>query len=484
MEAAPPDAPPSQSRNRAIRRAVLTSILSKFGTLLLRLVSIPIAIRVLGMEEFGVYATITMVVGMIDMMHVGIGPALTQGLARALARGDREREQGVFATAVLLSAGLTVVAAAVLGSLVAALPVTLLFGKDFAPFADSMRHACGIALVIVAVEMIGIVIERARDGYLETSCNNAWGAAGNFLGAVGLFAGVRYFPSIEFLLLAINGSVALAKLANAVHLFLSRPYLWPRLDRFRRALVRPLVFDGARFSVTYLLSALVEYNAVAYLIGRLSGPHAAGLFNIMVTVHFSATGIVQMVTIPLWPAIVDAHSRGDRGWIRSSARRIRRFGPGFGLAATAGLVALGPWAFPLWVGDEFTLGRPALAAFGAYFTLHLWRHVNQVLLLGLGDVTFAVRVVAVESFAVLLAAGLVLAQGTGPGGLYLAIALCLGAVSAWIYPWRFRRHLAAWTRDETGKAGEVKERPVAHLPPARAHHPRPQPAGEADAASR
>ncbi|MBL9155216.1 MAG: oligosaccharide flippase family protein [Verrucomicrobiales bacterium] len=433
----------SHSRNRAIRLAVLTSILSKFGTLLLRLISIPIAIRVLGMEEFGVYATVTMVVGMIDMMHVGIGPALTQGIARALAQGDRAREQGVFATAVLLSTGLTLAAALVLTVLVIALPVTTLFGENFAPFADSMRRACGIAIVIVVVELICIVMERARDGYLETRYNNAWGAAGNFLGAISLFIGVKFFPTIEFLLLAINGSVAAAKLANTTHFLLARRYLWPRFDRFRRALVKPLLFDGARFSVTYLMSALIEYNAIAYLIGRLSGPQSVGMYNIMVTVHFSATGIVQMITIPLWPAIVDACSRGDIGWIRQSARRIRLMGPAFGFAATLGMVTLGQWAFPLWVGDEFTLGPAALGAFGAYFTLHLWRHVNQVLLLGLGDVDFAVRVVVAESLLVLTVAWVGLANGVGLFGIYLGIATCLAAVTAWIYPMRFARQIAA-----------------------------------------
>jgi O-antigen/teichoic acid export membrane protein len=442
MESEPRDPSQTESRNRAIRLAVLTSILSKFGTMLLRLISIPIAIRVLGMEEFGVYATVTMVVGMIDMMHVGIGPALTQGIAKALAKGDRNREQGVFATAVLLSAGLTVAVAIALAVLVVAVPVTVLFGENFAPFAESMRRACGIAILIVVVELICLVAERARDGYLETRYNNAWGAAGNFIGAIGLFIGVKFFPTIEFLLLAINGSVALAKLANTTHLLIARPYLWPKFERFRRALVKPLLFDGARFSVTYLMSALIEYNAIAYLIGRLSGPHSVGLYNIMVTVHFSATGIVQMVTIPLWPAIVDAHSRGDTAWIRKSSRRIRFMGPAFGLAATIGMVALGPWAFPLWVGEEFTLDRPALAAFGAYFTLHLWRHVNQVLLLGLGDVNFAVRVVIAESLTVLAVVAFALANGIGLFGVYAAIAICLACITAWIYPLRFRQQLA------------------------------------------
>ncbi len=431
-------------RNRSIRLAVLTSILSKFGTVLLRIISIPVAIRVLGMEEFGVYAAITTVVSMIDMMHVGIGPALTQGIAKALARDDRRHEQGIFATAVILSTVLTLVAALGLATLVFFLPITTLFGENFAPFAGSMRRACEIAIVIVVVELICVVVERARDGYQETRFNNAWGAAGNFLGAAGLIIGVKFVPTIEFLVLAINGSVALAKLANTIHMMVQRSYLWPRLSRFRRALVKPLLFDGARFSVTYLLSAAVEYNAIAYLIGRLVGPEKVGLYNVMITVHFSLTGLIQMITVPLWPAVVDAHSRGDAAWVRKSARRIHLLAPAYGLAALVGMVALGPWAFPLWIGEDFSLDRPALAVFGAYFTLHLWRHVNQVLLLGIGEVDFAVRVVIAESLAVLAVVAWGLNHGVGLFGVYASIALCLAAISAWLYPIRFARSMKRW----------------------------------------
>ena len=70
-------------RDRSIKLAVVTSLLSKSGTIILRLVSIPIAIRILGLDLFGVYTAITMAVGLIDMLHIGIG---------VLSNGARNQE--------------------------------------------------------------------------------------------------------------------------------------------------------------------------------------------------------------------------------------------------------------------------------------------------------------------------------------------------------------------------------------------------------
>ncbi len=165
---------PSLHRDRSLRLAVITSLISKVGTIVLRLVSIPVAIHLLGMELFGVYTAITMAVGMIDMMHIGIGPALTKALSRAVARGDRETERTVFATSILLSIGITLVAAIVALFLLFNIPIPELFGEEFRPVSGTMFRAALLGLLIIQIEMMCIPFEMGRDGYQETRFTNAW----------------------------------------------------------------------------------------------------------------------------------------------------------------------------------------------------------------------------------------------------------------------------------------------------------------------
>ena len=83
-------------RDRSIRLAVVTSFVSKFGTILLQLLSVPIAVNVLGKAEYGLYITVNLTLATISLFQVGVGPALTHGLTRARAAGDetRQRELG------------------------------------------------------------------------------------------------------------------------------------------------------------------------------------------------------------------------------------------------------------------------------------------------------------------------------------------------------------------------------------------------------
>lgn len=431
-------------RDRSIRLAVITSLVSKLGTIVLRLVSIPIAIRLLGIDQFGVYTAITMAVGLIDMMQIGIGPALTRELSRAVAKGDREKEKTIFATSILLSSGLTLLLSFVAAFLLYKIPIPSLFGAEFESAKEVMYRAAWLGLIIILIEMLCVTFEMARDGYLETRFSNAWGAAGNIVGAATLLIGIWFFPTIEFLILAVNGSIALAKLGNTIHLLIQRPYLFPRFSLFRTKLVPPLAKDSIRFSVTYILAAAVEYNVMAFLIGRHVGPEAIGVYNVMITIHFSLAGIVSMITRPYWPALMDAVEREDHSWIVRSSKRLLRAGLGFGVISGIGLVAAGPFVFPLWVGEGlnevvegFQIDRAALAAFSAYFLLHLWRHMNQILVLGMGLINQVVCVVIAEAL-VLVSLTVFILNKTGDLTLiYLTMGGSILLFTGWMLPMLF-----------------------------------------------
>lgn len=447
------DPEPSKSdltaqRDRSIRLAVITSLVSKLGTIVLRLVSIPIAIRVLGIDQFGVYAAITMAVGLIDMLHVGIGPALTREISRALARGDREREKEVFATSIILSTGLTLLATFAAAFVLFQVPVPQLFGNQFASLSDVMERAAWIGLAIISIEMICLTFEMARDGYQETRYNNAWGAAGNIVGAVALVVGIHFFPTIEFLLLAVNGSISLAKLGNTIHLLAQRRYLLRAWRHFRVRLLPPLTRDSVRFSVTYILAAAIEYNFLAFCIGRVAGPEAVGVFNILITLHFSLSGLISMVTRPFWPALMDAVERHDLPWTRAATRKLQLGGIGFAVLCGIGLVATGPWLLPLWVGGELTavaepfqVDRVVLLFFSLYFAAHVWRHIHQTVCLGIGRLNSVVLIVICEGAFLASVSGYALVHRGDIASLYAAMTGSLLLFSGWMFPLLFHKGL-------------------------------------------
>ncbi|MEZ5299899.1 MAG: hypothetical protein R3F11_04405 [Verrucomicrobiales bacterium] len=388
-------------RGKAITWAIATSLGSKVGTALLQLIAVPIALKTLGAREFGFFATISLGISWIGLLQLGVGPALAHGISKARASAShgesKSSEREYFTASFYLLPALAFFGAIACGMIIQLVPAGTLFGSDYAGAEEVLRPAGWLGVAIIGLQIALSGTERARDGYLEAHVNNLWGALGNFVAAGMLIFGVAYFPHVEFLMFAVLGCPALAKVANTIHLLIQRPYLLPQAGAFRRAVARELLSDGVVYSISISLPTLAQSTCMMFAVARLGGPEAAAEYYILMQLCVQLLGVVMMVTTPTWPAVADAKARGDAGWIRSAAKRVLGFSLAWGLAAWAGLSLLGPWLVPIWLKGEVVISRVDLVAFGAFFVAHAWAHANHMLLIGMGKVR------ASMNFCILLA---------------------------------------------------------------------------------
>jgi len=443
MAAAQPDDPVhSARRDRSIRLAVVTSFLSKAGTALFQFLAIPVAVRVLGREEFGLYAAVGIMLSTVSLLQVGIGPALAHGLSGAKARGRENEARELSSSAFFLTTGLALLAGVLLGGLLLAVPLPTIFGAEFAGKEHLLRPALWTGLALFLMLFVLNLTDRVREGLLETSANNVWGALGNVIAAIAVGCGVYFVPEVWFLVLAIHGSLVLAKLGNSVALWRAHPEVRPSWLAFRPALAKALFGDGLAFSAATLVTGVVEYSFGGWLVGRLGGPEASALYGVFIQLTVMQLGFVMMLSTPTWPAVAEALARGDLPWARRAARKLYLFGGAFALCAFGGLVLLGPWGFEIWLGREFAgTPRTMFACYGLYFVAHVWRHLNHAMMIGSGQVGKLARIQFVESTLVAIAAVLVLKWG-GTGPMLAAMGAVILAVTGVWLPKQVARGLA------------------------------------------
>lgn len=421
-------------RNRSIRLAVATSFLSKAGTALFQLLSIPIAIHVLGREEFGIYSAVNVTLGTVSLLQVGIGPALAHGLSKAKAHGGDDEARQLSSSAFFLSSGLALFAGLFLASFLAAVPLPALFGEGFAGTESALRPALWTGLGLFLLLFVLNLTDRTREGLLEASANNLWGAAGNVFAAAAVGIGVWFVPQVWFLVLAVHGSLVVAKLCNTIALWRAHPEVRPAWTRFRLPVARHLFTDGLTFSAATLVTGVVEYNFCGWLAGRHGGPAESALYGVFIQITVMQLGFVMMLSTPTWPAVAEALARHDVPWARKAARKLYAFGGGFALCAFAGLVLLGPWVFSLWLGKDFAnLPRSMFACYGFYFVAHVWRHLNHAMMIGTSQVGKLARLQFIESAVVAVVAWFALERG-GVGLMLAATGAIIFAITGWALP--------------------------------------------------
>ncbi|MEK7953716.1 lipopolysaccharide biosynthesis protein [Luteolibacter soli] len=424
----------SARRDRSIRLAVVTSFLSKAGTMLFQALSMPIAVRVLGREEFGIYLAVNVTLGVVSMLQVGIGPALAHGLSKAKAQGHEEDARQLASSAFFLSGGLALLAGLILGAMLLTVPLPAIFGSEFASKEAVLRPALWTGLSLFLLLFLFNLTDRTREGLLEASANNLWGAAGNVLAAAAVGIGVWFIPQVWFLVLAVHGSLVTAKLCNTVALWRAHPEVRPKWTRFRLPVAKHLFSDGLTFSAATLVTGVVEYNVCGWLAGRYGGPSATALYGVFIQMTVMQLGFVMMLSTPTWPAVAEALARGDVPWARKAAKKLYLLGSAFALCAFAGLALLGPWVFTVWLGKDFAnTPRMMFVCYGLYFAAHVWRHLNHAMMIGTSQVSKLARVQFVESTLVTVAAVAALHWG-GIGPMLAAMGLVILAVTGWVLP--------------------------------------------------
>ena len=429
-----------QFRTRAMGLAVMSSLVSKGGNALLMLVSIPLAFRVLGDEQFGVFGMVQTLMWFITMSDLGMGPGITRRIAGAVARGDRAGETAAVSCGFFITMGFSLVSGTLFAAVMLSVPVTTLFGEKFATVAPELTRnlwlAGGIFLVMLVVNML----ERSREGYQEIHIGNVFGATQNVVAAGLLFFGVHHWPTVTFLMLSIYGVQAIAMTANVTHLLWHRPWLRPRWSRMESGLARRMIGEGLALFLAGSAAPIFQREGTKWLLGQMEGPGAVGRYTIMIQLGFFLYGFVFMLSRPLWPAVADAVARGDLAWVRAArARMLRWFLPLAGMVV-AGFTLLGPWLADRWLGKHVELRQSDFALFSLSFILMVWSHLHYVLLAGGGVIRRPAVVLGLETVAVLLLASFGI-HHYGLSGALAGNAVGVMLFSAWLLPGMLRKFL-------------------------------------------
>lgn len=445
-------------RNRSVKSAISTSLASKVSTAVLQLASLPVAARVLGREEFGIYATVSTVIVAVAMLQLGVGPALAKGISEASAEDDKKREASFYRTGAVLIGLLILGGFGIVSCVLTFTPITILFGETYAPWQSQMTSALWCGAILMAGQLLVAHTDRVREGYMEAASVNASSGLGNLCSALIVALGISHFPSVEFLLLSIFLPNIIARLVNTALLLRKRPYLISTPGGFSREIMKILIRDGISFTATSFVVFMVEFGVCALLVGRWLGPSEVALFHVLKALRTAFLGFLKMVGTPVWAALIDARKQDDQDWTQTAIRRYRFYLLTLSAAAGVVLIALGSYLLPLWYGEEFGASRLIFAALAAFLFATGWRFIHRTIAIGLGQLSETVRPILFGLAAELTLAVIGL-NWLGLAGLFFGLALGIFLVPGWILPMKIHRETNGPAHSDSGPSSRGKPEP-------------------------
>jgi O-antigen/teichoic acid export membrane protein len=405
-----------QTRGGRIGAAVSSGAAARVLSSLLTLVSLPLAVRYLGAERFGVWATITSTVALLNLLDLGIASTLTNHVARAYALGDKPYAARCTTNALALTAAIAGVGGLAFAAVWPHIDWMALFNVAASVPRPEVNYTIAAAAGLMLLGLPAALVSKVLGGYQEVQLSNLVVAIGAVANVVGLFAGIALRVSMPALLVMSAGCVTLCNFAALVGLLLAyKPWLRPKVALLDLPLARELLASGSTFFLIQISGAVV-FSSDNVVMSHYLGAAQVTPYNVTWRL-VALTAVLQSLIFPaLWPAYAEAHARHDYAWMRRAFRITLRGTLALNVTCAVIFLAVGKTLIRWWAGAAAVPSSALLAAMALWAVIGGFMTVESCLLAAVNR-TREQGVLSIIAAAVNLGLSIVLVQRIGSVGV-------------------------------------------------------------------
>jgi O-antigen/teichoic acid export membrane protein len=398
----------------------------------IQLVVIPLSIRMLGVEQYGLWLVVGSLVAWGGLTDFGLAPGLVNVVATAHGRDDRDSIRRAISTALAAYGALAVVVAALAVGLSQSSGLPGLLGARGPGSAESVRMLVLVCGLIFAASTLTRVVSTTASALQEGYLGAYWQVAGSVASMGLLFALLGRGGGLLSYALVVSVPPLFVQAGLAAYLFGWRHRdLRPAWGCCEMASLKTLW--GFAGPLTLLqLSTTAGLYSVNLLIGNRLGAARVPGYAVPYALFAALSGLIWTIVYPFLPAFAEAAGRSDWDWVRKRITHV--FGIGVGIATGGGVVLVlgGNMFLRLWTGGRIQPGMELLLALFACTIIGVSSAINSVILQGIGDVRLLARVyccmallVVVGTWLLLPAVGIVASPLASAIGAALNVALTL-----------------------------------------------------------
>jgi O-antigen/teichoic acid export membrane protein len=342
------------------------------------LIMFPYVVHHLGDAASGVWLLLAAVTGYMGLLELGIVPSLTQIIAAALARGERDGVSRAASSSQAVLVALAVVSLLLLGCSAGLVRMLRVPPSLETQALLALRVAIvGFALRMPLATYQGILLGSQR----QDRCNQLW-----------IIVGLVKFIAAAIVLTLGYGLVALVTTEMIIHLLAGAPQIrWvfkevPTLRLSWRLVnyedVRHLLSFGTAMLAVTVCSLVIEQAdrlVVASFLPIAMVTHYAAAWKIYMLAFAITTTVVQAVS----PLAAELHGRADRPALTRLFLRTTKYSVILAWPLVLSLAFAGGFVLRIWMGESFVGSLQVVQVLAASFAITAYNHAGYSALIGM-----------------------------------------------------------------------------------------------------
>jgi len=373
------------SRSINAKKNILASFAIRGCNILVTLMLVPLTIHYIKPTQYGIWLTLSSIIGWFSFFDIGLGNGLRNKFAEAVAKGEHEQARIYVSTTYAILA--SIISVALL--LFFAINPFLNWSKILNTPPEMARELSLLAMIIFVFFSMQFVLQLIST-VLQANQQPAKASLFGFFGS--LFS----LTVIYVLTKTTSGNLLYLGLSLGFTpvLVLTASSLWFYTHQYKRyrpsfkyvnfSYARGLMGLGLKFFILQV-GAIAVYETSNLIISQLFGPAQVTPYNIAYK-YFGIIAMVFGITMtPFWSAFTEAWVKKDFAWIRNTMRKLNLLWALI-VVVTIFMLTFSDFFFRLWVGKEVTVPISISLVLAAYFIINARNMIYMYFLNGVGKI--------------------------------------------------------------------------------------------------
>jgi len=417
-------------RSVKAKKNIFASFIIKGCNIAISLVLVPLTIHYVNPTQYGIWLTLSSIIGWFAFFDIGFGNGLRNKFAEALARNDHQLARIYLSTTY-----------AILGIIILCLLVIFLIINPFLDWTSILNTPASMAAELSTLAILVFVffclqfILQLITTIITANQQPAKASFFNFLGSL--------FSLTVIFILTKTTSGSLINLALSLGftpvMVLTASSIWfythdykkyaPSIRYVKFSYARELMGLGLKFFIIQI-ATVVLYETSNLIIAQLFGPAQVTPYN----VAYKYFGIIPMVMgifmTPFWSAFTEAWVKQDIAWIKATMKKLQLLWVILTLV-TLLMLLLSNIVYRFWVGSEILISINISLAMASYVIINAWNGIYSQFVNGVGKIKLQLYI-ALAGTVINIPLAIFLGKQIGISGVVLSTTIIsiLGAITS------------------------------------------------------
>lgn len=354
-------------------------------SIIISLVQLPLTLSYVDRELYGIWITLSSIVGWLAFFDIGFGNGLRNKLATSLALGELDKGQKYVSTTYFIIS-LIFIPLSIICFIASAHIDWCSILRVNPIYQETLISVSRIIIVTFCLKNVLNLIGNVYQAYQKTAMASGITTLSNIVSLFLIFLLVKTTkPNLNYLAIVFCCVPMIILIITSIYMYTHKfKEVAPLLSQIRLEYGKDLFNLGSQFFLIQII-CLILYQATNFIISHFCGPEQVTIYSIAYAYLNVAQMAFTIILTPMWSSYSDAFARNDYEWMLSTYRNLIKVL----LVTILGvlvMVAMSPIVYEIWLNGQVEIPILVTCMIAFYQMLLALSNLHANLLNGVGKI--------------------------------------------------------------------------------------------------